>query len=192
MKVVVGLGNPGRKYQRTPHNVGFAAVDALAERLDCAVRGSFRFKARIGRGTLGDEDLMLVKPETYMNRSGVAVAPILRRNGLSPSELIVVLDDADMDLGRLRIRRRGSDGGHKGLASIVEHIGSEEFARIRIGIGRSSSGDLVEHVLTPFAQDEMRAVGKAVLAAVDAVICIVQSGIEAAMNEFNGKNAVGV
>lgn len=188
MKVIFGLGNPGKHYRHTPHNVGFAVIDKLASGLSCVLKKSFRFKARIGRAISNEEELLLVRPETYMNRSGTAVALILRHWGLTPLDMIVVLDDADLAIGQLRIRVKGSSGGHKGLESIIQATDGEEFARVRIGIGRDSSGGgLKGHVLTPFSFGERQDMEKAVEHAVEAVICILESGADAAMNRFNAR-----
>jgi PTH1 family peptidyl-tRNA hydrolase len=186
VKVVVGLGNPGTEYARTRHNVGFAVVDELADRLGCAVRRSFRFSAAMGKAAAGGETVLFVKPRTYMNRSGEAVAPILRFWKVAPPDLIVVLDDADLELGRLRVRAKGSSGGHRGLESVLQCVGSDAFTRVRLGIGRRVEGrDLVEHVLTAFSREELDRMAPAIKAAADAVLCVVESGVEAAMNRFN-------
>lgn len=188
MKVVVGLGNPGKRYDGTPHNVGFDTVSELARREQCALRRSMRFKARIGKAGAGDDMRLLVQPLTYMNRSGLAVSGILRYRKIDASGLLVVLDDADLDIGRLRIRPRGSAGGHRGLASIMEYLGTEEFARVRIGIGRGEAGsDLVEHVLRRSSKEERERLEKVVAAAADAVLCVFNRGVEDAMNRFNGR-----
>ena len=185
MKVIVGLGNPGKQYENTPHNAGFSVADELAEKLGCSFRKSFRFSASMAKAMLGEEDLLLVKPETYMNRSGLAVASILKYRGAGAGDLIVIVDDADMDAGRVRIRVKGGSGGHKGLASIIENLGSEEFARIRIGVGRAGD-DLVEHVLSSYSSRERKAMEKVFEIAADAAMCIVESGVDEAMNKFNG------
>lgn len=189
MKVVVGLGNPGKKYEHTRHNVGFWTIDDLSERLSCELKRSFRFKARIGKGLLDDEKVMLVKPETYMNNSGRAVGSVLRYGKLEASDLIVVLDDADLDFGRLRVRTHGSSGGHRGLSSIIEHVRSEDFVRVRIGIGRDKDGgELVKHVLRTFSPTEEEKVQGTIGMAAEAVLCVLRSGVDAAMNKFNTKN----
>lgn len=199
MKLIVGLGNPGRKYEHTPHNVGFEVVDTLALRCNCALRRSFRFPARLARTILEEQKALLVKPSTYMNRSGAVVAELVRKLGVSPSDLLVILDDADLPLGRLRIRVGGGSGGHKGLSSILEHLGQDQFARLRLGIGRQEglagqrgdSANLVGHVLTPFAA-ELRPVASAMIErAADAVQCLIGRGAQAAMNKFNAPGENG-
>lgn len=187
MKVIVGLGNPGKRYENTPHNVGAQVVKRLAARLECKLRGSFRFRARIGRSAAGGVESLLVMPRTWMNESGSSVSAILRYHRLGPEDLIVVVDDADLEIGRLRIRRKGSSGGHKGLISVSQHVGSEEFSRLRIGVGRSNNGeDLVRHILHPFSALEREAIDKVVDTAVDAVVCLLEFGEDRAMNEYNG------
>jgi PTH1 family peptidyl-tRNA hydrolase len=186
VKIVVGLGNPGKRYDATPHNVGFATVDALAGRFRSGMRRSFRFQSRLGRGVVAGEEVMLVKPETYMNNSGLAAARILRYYHVGLEDLVIVLDDADLELGRLRVKARGSSGGHRGLASVIEHVHGDAFVRVRIGIGRRETADnLVEHVLSPFSAKDRSAANAAVERAADAVICVMEQGSEAAMNLFN-------
>lgn len=185
MKLIVGLGNPGKEYERTPHNIGFEVVDALAERCDCALRRSFRFPARLARTLLDGEQIMLVKPGAYMNQSGPVVASLVRKLGISPDDLLVVFDDADLPVGRLRIRVGGSGGGHKGLRSILEHLGQDSFVRLRLGIGRREDKDLVAHVLTPFSADLRDKVRTMIVTAADAAQYLVTHGAEAAMNKFN-------
>ncbi len=186
MKAIVGLGNPGREYENTRHNVGFAVIDELAGRMSCSVRRSLRFKARIGKGAVKNEPVLLVKPLTFMNNSGLLVAPLLRSRNLGPSDLIVVLDDADLEIGRLRVRAKGSSGGHKGLDSVIENVSSSGFTRVRIGIGRTAgAGGLVEHVLARFSPEEKRAIEPVIVKAAEAVLCIVESGVDAAMNRYN-------
>ncbi len=187
MNVIVGLGNPGRRYERTPHNVGFATVDVLAERAGCRMRRSLRFRARSSKAVVAGTPALLVKPETFMNNSGAAVAAALRYFKASRDCLVLVLDDADLPVGRIRIRPQGGSGGHRGLASVIEHVGGDDFARVRIGIGRRHQDeDLVSHVLRSYGTEEWRNMEKVVASAADAVERIVESGTEAAMNVFNG------
>ena len=188
MRLVAGLGNPGREYERTPHNIGFAVVDMLAERLDCRMRRSLRFPARLSRASWAGESLVLVEPLTFMNASGEAVGPLMRRHGVVPDGLVVVLDDADLPLGRLRIRSQGGAGGHRGLASIIEAVGTDAFPRVRIGIGRrgGAEGALVGHVLTPFDSDGRSVADAAVTRAAESVLWLVEHGVASAMNRFNG------
>lgn len=186
MKVIVGLGNPGKQYENTPHNAGFSVVDELASRLECSFRKSLRFDARMAKALYKGEDVLLVKPETYMNRSGQAVASILKYRSGGTGALIVVLDDADLERGRLRIRSSGGSGGHKGLGSIIENLGDNGFARVRIGVGREAGNDLVDHVLRPYTSGDRQKMSEVFRLAADAVECIIASGVEEAMNKFNG------
>ena len=187
MKIVVGLGNPGERYARTLHNAGFAVIDKLAEQLDCSVRRSLRFPARIGRTVRHGEALWLVKPQTFMNLSGAAVGAILRYAKASPQDLVVVLDDADLSMGRLRIRCDGSSGGHRGLASVLDAVGTRAVARVRVGIGRSTAGgaELADYVLKPRAAREWQPMAVVVDQAAQAVLCIIDSGADEAMNRYN-------
>ena len=191
MKVIAGLGNPGPEYANTPHNVGFDVVELLAGRLAAEWRSNTRFQARLARVERGGETWLLVQPQTFMNLSGNCVAPLLRYHGGSPEDLVVVLDDADLPLGRLRIRGGGGSGGHRGLASVIEVLGTDVFARVRLGVGREKAADggLVEHVLGRFAPEQRRAVGGMVATAAEAVECLAEKGLAVAMNRFNGLQA---
>jgi PTH1 family peptidyl-tRNA hydrolase len=187
VKLIVGLGNPGKQYENTPHNAGFSVADELASRLECDYRRSLRFDARLARARYKEEDVLLVKPETYMNRSGLAVASIIKYKKAEIADLVVVLDDADLAQGRLRIRGGGSSGGHKGLASIIESVGSDAFARVRIGVGRQAGDDLVDHVLRPYPAADRKKMVEVFGLVSDAVMCMLDFGVSEAMNRFNGK-----
>jgi len=183
---VAGLGNPGEEYRRTRHNVGFHVVDVLAARTECDIRRP-EFEALTARAMLGRSMVLMMKPQTYMNVSGRSVAAALQDLGLVPADLIAIYDDLDLPLGRLRIRPEGGTGGHRGVASLVEHLGTDCFTRVRVGIGRPPEGtEVVAHVLAPFADDEAAAAGAAVLRAADAVERIVTDGVQRAMETFNG------
>lgn len=191
MKLLVGLGNPGRRYAGTRHNVGSDAVERLAERAAIPL-SQRRFHGRFGRGSLRAADVALLLPETYMNRSGLAVAEALRFLPLEDParDLLVVYDDADLPLGRLRLRARGSDGGHRGLASVLEALGSRDIPRLRLGVGRPPARiDTVDWVLTPFAPEEREAAAAMRDAAADALESFVEEGIEVAMNRHNAAAA---
>lgn len=182
--IVLGLGNPGAEYALTRHNVGFRVVDLLASRH--RLRPSRRRDhALYAVGQIAQVSVVLAKPMTYMNRSGEAARALLQRFQLAPSQLIVVVDDVALPLGKLRIRPAGSDGGHNGLASIIQSIGSEAFPRVRVGIGSAPPGQMVEYVLSPFLPTELPAVEEAIQRAADAVEAILSEGITAAMNRFN-------
>ena len=188
--LVVGLGNPGDRYARTRHNVGFRVVDLLADRWGLTGAGRVRDGAARLEVQLSDPDerVLLVKPMKYMNLSGGPVRAALRQTGADPAEdLLVVTDDVDLPLGRLRLRREGSAGGHNGLRDIIASLGSNEFNRLRVGIGRPGSSRVtVNHVLATFKPAERELATEAIAAAADAVELWLRDGIEAAMNEFNG------
>jgi PTH1 family peptidyl-tRNA hydrolase len=186
VKVIVGLGNPGRKYEGTPHNVGFDVVDCLAHGSGCKLRRSLRFRAQTAKTVIGAETVLLVKPQTYMNLSGESVGALMRYHKVPPTELLVLLDDVDLDIGRIRVRPRGGSGGHKGLKSLIQHVGTEEFVRIRMGVGRGrAESDVVSHVLSPFSAAQRDSVRSMVDRAADAVGVVLESGVESAMNRFN-------
>ena len=187
MKMVVGLGNPGREYQNTRHNAGFDVLDELARRHGGSFRSGLRFKAESAEVRLGGSNVLLVKPTTYMNASGDAVGPLMRKRGIAASDVLVVVDDVDLDLGRLRIRGKGSPGGHNGLKSLQAAIGSDEYARVRVGVGRPKpQGEMVGHVLSRFAPDEKAAAADLYKRAADAVEMWLGEGLVKAMNSFNG------
>ena len=187
MKVIVGLGNPGRKYERTRHNAGFSALDELAKslRIDIAQEKHHAF---IGRARIGSEESVLAKPQTYMNDSGRAVSAILRDTYTAANDLIVVHDELDLPLGSVRVKTGGGHGGHNGLRSIIEHLGSSDFIRVRVGIGRSALNmDPADYVLSPFLAEERSLAGEAFGKAAEAVRIIVVEGPARAMNMFNQK-----
>lgn len=191
MKLVAGLGNPGRRYQATRHNVGFAVADELARRAG-AVFELGRANALTVRTGRGEAAVLLVKPLTLMNLSGEAVADLARYFRIAPPDILVVADDVNLPLGRLRLRARGSAGGHNGFRSIIGLLGSEEFPRLRIGVGRGDPRrELADHVLARFDDDEAPDVEAGVARAADAVECFIAEGIEAAMNRYNRWEAPG-
>jgi PTH1 family peptidyl-tRNA hydrolase len=186
MKVVCGLGNPGDRYRLTRHNVGFRVIDLLADRWGVS-KGHVRDGAARLEVDRGDPvgRVLLVKPARFMNLSGAPLRAALRNaNAAVESDLLVVTDDADLPLGRLRIRRAGSAGGHNGLRDIIETLGTDAFARLRVGIGRN--GEMVDHVLSTFSLGEEELAREAVATAADAVETWLADGVEAAMNAFNG------
>ena len=185
MRVIVGLGNPGLRYRKTRHNLGFRVLDALATEVEIAWKKKRKFSAWLGRGTWENEDLIIVKPATYVNASGRAVRAVLDYFEISARDLLVVVDDVNLPPGVIRIRSRGGAGGHHGLESIIRTIGRRDFARIRVGIGGSGLDDLTGHVLSrPTAAEEAR-FSRAVSQAVEAVSEIFRNGIERAMDRFN-------
>jgi PTH1 family peptidyl-tRNA hydrolase len=183
---VVGLGNPGERYRRTRHNAGFMVADALAARAG-AGRGSAEGDAWVTDTRIGGVDVLLVKPLTFMNRSGLAVEALRSARGLSPGDVLAVVDDAALELGELRVRERGSHGGHNGLRSLIEAMGTEEFPRLRVGIRKGElPDDLAEYVLSEFPEEDVLVVQEIVGLAADAVECFLRDGAAAAMNRFNG------
>ena len=183
-KMVVGLGNPGDEYIDTRHNTGFKVIDSLAEALEIKVRKR-KFGARFASGEFADKKLILLKPWQFMNRSGQAVATAAGFYKLSLDNLLVVTDDMDLEPGRIRIRSKGSAGGHNGLADIIDKLGTNEFARCRIGIGRSAEQESVDYVLDRPIDIEKPLLVAAVERARDAVLCWIEYGLETAMNKFN-------
>lgn len=187
MKLLVGLGNPGRQYAETRHNVGWMVLDAMAARLDVRFRSSWRRPVLLAKAAMeGTGPVWLVKPTTFMNRSGDVLPALMRPAGITAADLLVVVDDISLPLGKLRIRAAGSAGGHNGLRSIIDRLGTEQFMRIRIGIGSKQEGQsLTDHVLGRMNRAERGAVQGAVDQAVEAIACIWQEGVENAMNRFN-------
>jgi PTH1 family peptidyl-tRNA hydrolase len=186
VRLVVGLGNPGPRYRGTRHNLGFEVVERLGRAWGAVFRRRFEGQGAAVTGPGGPVTLLM--PQTYMNDSGRAVAAARRRMGLAPEEILVVHDDLDLPVGSVRVRPRGSSGGHNGLRSIIAALGSEAFGRVRLGIGHPGPGeDVVAYVLERFAPAERDAVEAAVARAVDAVVRVLRDGYEAAMNEVNAK-----
>ncbi len=190
MKLIAGLGNPGRQYADSRHNVGFVVVDELARRWRSdAPRFEARVQGELGRVERGGQSVLLLKPMTYMNLSGQSVSAAWRYYKLAQTDVLVIYDDLDLPVGQLRVRAGGSAGGHKGLADILRHFGSEQVARIRIGIGKVDRTATVEHVLGRFAPDERDTIQAALGQAADAAECWLAEGIDAAMNRFNRRKS---
>lgn len=188
-KLIVGLGNPGMRYEHTKHNVGFRVVDALYEvfcQRDSQPRPTHTSicNSLVIQTTWHDTPIILAKPMTYMNNSGAAVAALVRRFEIPLPDLCIVYDDIHLDVGVLRMRRKGSDGGQKGMKSIIQHLGTTEFPRLRIGIGEPI-GDLTDYVLTEFSEDEEIEIAHTIDRAVDAIETFVKDDILTAMNQFN-------
>ena len=186
MKVIAGLGNPGAKYDNTPHNIGFDIVDLMAQRLNAGWTTSKNFRACTAKTTCNGSQLLLVKPQTFMNLSGTSIALILRYFRCKPADFTVILDDADLPLGRLRIRAKGSAGGHRGLLSIIESLGTDDFARVRVGVGREIAGNLVKHVLNKFGKEYEDVVAGTVQTASEATMCLIENNLNESMNRYNG------
>lgn len=192
MKLIVGLGNPGKEYARNRHNVGFRCINHLAKihSIDLKQR---QCQSQVGMGNIAGAPVLLVKPRTFVNLSGEAVSRLMRKYRISPEDLLVIHDDLDLPLGKVRLRQSGSAGGHKGMKSIISALGSQEFCRIKIGIGRSKQDQdskhdvdvVVDHVLSDFDPEEETIIKPAINKAVEAVESIMTEGIVPAMNRFN-------
>ena len=186
MYVIAGLGNPGKKYENTRHNIGFITIDQLAEKHDIKV-DKLKFKALVGEGRISGQKVILVKPQTYMNLSGESLQEVVNFYKIDPENLIVIYDDIDLELGTLRIRKAGSAGTHNGMRSVVQHLNSKDFPRIRIGMGGPGKRDLVDFVIGGVSKDEKNVLEDTVTKAVEAIECIVEKGTDMAMNRFNTK-----
>ena len=185
MKIIVGLGNPGLAHRRNRHNFGFMVVQALAEQRGMRFRRG-RHRSSQALGEIGKEEVLLVRPMTFMNVSGAAVAGVVRQHGCPLEELLVVCDDAALELGRMRLRRSGSAGGHNGLKSIIEQLHSDQFARLRLGVGQPPDGmEMMDYVLGVFRRNEWPTVHEVIARAVQAIETWVYHGADEAMNRFN-------
>lgn len=189
MFLIAGLGNPGRQYEKTRHNMGFDTIDELIDRHRIP-QGGIAHKAMYGKGMIAGEKVLAVKPLTYMNLSGESLREWVNYYKLDPeTEMVVIYDDIDLDPGQIRIRKKGSAGGHNGIKSIIAQLGTQNFYRIKVGVGAKPRGwDLANYVLGRFSSDERIAVDKAICDAADAVEMILRDGIESAMNHYNRKN----
>lgn len=190
MIVIVGLGNPGSKYENTRHNVGFLTIDRIAEKLGIDVR-TLKWKALVGEGRYQGEKILLVKPQTFMNLSGESVAQIVNFYKTSARELIVIQDDIDIAFGSVRIKRNGSAGTHNGMKSIIQLLGDDNFTRVKIAVGkRPAHMDLAAFVLSTFTKDEIPVMRQEIDYARDAILTIVRDGLDVAMNQTNGWSAI--
>ena len=189
MFLIAGLGNPGRQYEKTRHNMGFDTIDELIDRHRIP-QGGIAHKAMYGKGMIAGEKVLAVKPLTYMNLSGESLRECVNYYKLDPeTQMIFIYDDIDLEPGQIRIRKKGSAGGHNGIKSIIAQLGTQNFYRIKVGVGAKPKGwDLADYVLGRFSSDERIAVDKAIKEAADAVEMILKDGIEAAMNHYNRKN----
>ena len=185
--LIVGLGNPGKQYERTRHNCGFRAIDLLAQNLGCKIDKG-KFQGLYGQTTVNGKKLFLLKPQTYMNLSGRSVLQLSAYYGIPPQRIIVLFDDISLEPGRLRIRADGSAGGHNGIKSIIQELGSQEFPRVKIGVGAKPhpQQDLADWVLSTFSASEEKALGAALEQAADAALCVMEKGVPEAANRFNG------
>ncbi|MCI8662604.1 MAG: aminoacyl-tRNA hydrolase [Hungatella sp.] len=187
MYIIAGLGNPDGRYENTRHNVGFEVIDILADRIGICVDEK-KHRALCGRGVLEGQKVILLKPQTYMNLSGESVRAAADFYKAEPKNIIVVYDDISLEPGQLRIRGKGSAGGHNGIKNIIAHLGTQEFPRVKVGIGEKPKGmDLADYVLSHFSQGERESMREAYKEAAEAVAVMVGQGIDEAMNRFNGK-----
>jgi PTH1 family peptidyl-tRNA hydrolase len=189
MKIVAGLGNPGAQYANTPHSVGFETLDALAAAAGVSWEEKRQFKCLMTRVAVAGETVLLVKPQTFMNLSGESVAPVVKYHNATAADLLVVHDDIDLPLGRMRIRKGGSCGGHNGVRNIIERLGTQAFARLKLGVGKDRS-DVVGFVLGKFSPESRKVMDVVVAEAVKAVAAVVSLGADGAMNAFNSFSAV--
>ena len=187
MKLIVGLGNPGSKYDKTKHNAGFWVIDELIRRSENSAEKN-QCQALVTTCTLYGERVMLAKPQTFMNLSGEPVGPLMRYYKIDPSDVYCIYDDMDLPIGKLRIRPNGSSGGHNGIKSLISHIGTENFPRFRVGIGRPlPQWTVIDHVLAPFSEESQEKVQKGIKDTVKAVLGTLEVGIDKGMNQFNPK-----
>lgn len=184
MYIIVGLGNPGKQYENTRHNMGFLAVDLLAEKYNIEVN-KVKFKALVGEGRIAGQKVLLVKPQTYMNLSGEAVRQAMDFYKIDPEELIVIYDDIDIPTGTFRIRKKGSPGTHNGMRNIFQHIQTNDFPRIRVGIGSGKKANLAGYVTGGISKSEQEILADVLKNSADAAACIIEKGIDKAMNEYN-------
>lgn len=192
MKILAGLGNPGKEYESTPHSIGFEVADAVAREMAATFRKVASFKGELADGRFANGKLLVVKPMTFMNLSGDSVAPVVKYHNATAADLVVVSDDIDLPVGRIRIRKGGSAGGHNGLKSVIERIGTQDFIRLKIGVGRDRNdrSKVIGHVLGKFDRDTRALMdAKIIPAAVKAVEQIFMQGPDAAMNVWNGWSA---
>ena len=189
MKIIVGLGNPGAQYANTPHSVGFEVVDSIAGACGAQWEEKRQFRCLMARAVVCDVPVMLVKPQTYMNLSGDSVAPVVKYHNATAADLVVVQDDIDLAVGRLRIRKAGSCGGHNGVRNIIERLGTQAFVRVKIGVGKDRA-NVVGHVLGRFDPETRKTMDIVVAEAANAVVSVVRDGPDKAMNAFNGFDAL--
>ena len=192
MKLIVGLGNPGKEYARNRHNVGFHCINQLAKQNSIDLKQR-QCQSRVGIGTVASTKVVLAKPGTFVNRSGEAVKQLMRKHSVEPKDILIIYDDLDLPLGKIRLRQNGSSGGHKGMKSIIAALGSQDFCRIKIGVGRPHEENgpnrvdelVVDHVLSDFTTEEVSIIRPAIDRAIEAVEYIIAEGLEEAMNKFN-------
>ncbi len=185
MYLIVGLGNPGKEYENTRHNLGFRVVDSLLNDLHISSLKS-KHDSLLAQAEIDGHKLLIAKPQTFMNNSGIAVGQILNWYKINPEKLILIYDDVDLEVGQLRLREKGGTGGHNGVESVIQHVGTTEFPRVRVGIGRDDLlSDISDYVLTQIPDGQTQVLNEAVIKAAEAVKLIVSHGINHAMNQFN-------
>ncbi len=184
---MAGLGNPGKKYERTRHNVGFMVIEMLSQKWNVPV-DRLKFQALIGETKIGEEKVLLVKPQTFMNLSGNSIYEIVRFYKIEPDHVIVIYDDLDLPVGTVRIRKQGGTGGHNGMKSIIYQLQTEEFPRIRIGIDKPEGDEVIDYVLHDFLKSEQEPIFEALQKAALAVECMIRENVDMAMNKYNVKN----
>jgi PTH1 family peptidyl-tRNA hydrolase len=188
VKVVVGLGNPGAQYANTPHSVGFETVDAIASEMGAQWEAKRAFNCLMAKGSFAGQQVLLVKPQTFMNLSGDSVAPVVKYHNTTPADLLVVQDDIDLPVGRVRVRKGGSCGGHNGIRNIIERLGTQSFVRLKIGVGKDRA-NVVGHVLGKFDPETRKVMDVVVAESVKACAAILSDGPDKAMNLYNGWSA---
>lgn len=187
MILIAGLGNPGRDYAGTRHNIGFGVITRISDKYNIPIT-SREHKAICGKGMIAGTKVILAQPQTFMNLSGESIRSLADYYKIDPEDIIIAYDDIDLEVGQIRVRRKGSAGGHNGIKSIISHLGTNEFPRVKVGVGaKPQGGDLVRHVLGRFSKEDERVIGEALDLAAGAVEDIVAEGVEAAMNHFNAK-----
>lgn len=189
MKFIVGLGNPGQSYAKNRHNIGFICLNHFARKQGIKFDKK-QGKARTGLGEVADNTVLLAKPQTYMNSSGQSVSRLVKKFGIAPDNLLVIHDDLDLPLGKIRLRQGSGPGGHKGVDSIISCLGSQGFTRLRVGIGRPdiaepSEADIIDYVLSDFTPEEKKAIAEVILKVSKAILCLLTQGLTAAMNKYN-------
>jgi PTH1 family peptidyl-tRNA hydrolase len=192
MKLITGLGNPGRNYALNRHNLGFQCINYIAKKHSIPVK-QIQCQSKIGKGTIAGADIILAKPRTYVNNSGNAVVSLMKKYRITAEDIVIIYDDMDLPVGKVRIRPNGNSGGHKGIKSIISSLGHKDFCRIKIGIGRPvidqgyeiDENDIIDYVLNNFSNEEQEKIDIALKIAADAVECIVSDGVIVAMNKYN-------
>jgi len=183
--LIVGLGNPGSKYEQTRHNAGFWFVDEIARQCGAQFRTETKFSGEVCKVVIENHDIWLLKPQTFMNLSGHAVRSLLSYYKIPPSDFILIYDDLDMDLGRIRLKKRGGAGGHNGVASVIQELGTDQFVRLKIGIEKDPRFNTADYVLSPFQREKQQVIEKSIARTVDLLPLLIEGRIDEAMNRFN-------